>query len=54
VGGPFQRHMEFERFSKKIKLPSRVDPHRAKANFRNGVLVIRFPLERRGNDVSIG
>ncbi len=53
VGGHFQKHMEFERFSKKIKLPSRVDPHRAKEKFRNGVFVIRFPLERKGNDVSI-
>lgn len=53
VGGPFQRHMEFERFSKKINLPTKVDPNRAKATFRNGILAIRFPMRRAGNNVSI-
>jgi HSP20 family protein len=53
VGGSFQRRMEFERFSKKIKLPSRVDPNRARARFRNGVLTIWLPLEHEGSSVSI-
>lgn len=54
VGGAFQKHMEFERYTKKINLPSKVDPNHAKAIFRNGILTIRFPLERTGNNVSIG
>lgn len=53
VGGPFQRQMEFERFSKKIRLPSRVDPNRALARFRNGILTVRFPLKERGSRLSV-
>ncbi|MGP3668073.1 MAG: Hsp20/alpha crystallin family protein [Candidatus Bathyarchaeota archaeon] len=40
--GPLQR-VEFEVFKKTIKLPTLVDPKRAKARFRLGVLEIILP-----------
>jgi HSP20 family protein len=53
VGGPFQRRMEFEQYSKKIRLPVKVDPNRAKAEFANGMLTITYPVLRKGGSVRI-
>lgn len=53
VGGPFQRDFEFERYSKKIRLPVKVDPTIARARFRNGILTIRYPISRAGKSVEI-
>src|SRR2546426_12648627 len=53
VGGPFQRRIEFEQYSKKIRLPVKVDPNRAKAEFANGMLTITYPVLRKGGSVRI-
>lgn len=33
-------------FARRVQLPSSVDPDRAKAEFKNGVLTIRFPYRQ--------
>jgi len=54
VGGVVQKHVIFERYTGHFTLPSRVDPERANATFRNGLLKVKFPTARRGNRVKIG
>ncbi|RLI01841.1 hypothetical protein DRO30_03525 [Candidatus Bathyarchaeota archaeon] len=46
--GPFQRGAEFEVFKKTIKLPTPVDPKRAKARFKSGILEIILPKKIAG------
>jgi len=41
--GTVQREVSFNCYHKSIKLPSRVDPTRAKAEFRGGILRITLP-----------
>lgn len=53
VGGSVQRHFQFERYSKKIRLPVRVNPDDARATFRNGLLVVRYGTARKGSPVKI-
>jgi HSP20 family protein len=53
MGGPFQREMEFERYTKKIKLPVKVDPNGARAVFSNGMLRITYPVAHAGTSVRI-
>jgi HSP20 family protein len=53
IGGSSQREEEFERYSKSIRLPARVDPSRARATFRSGILTVRLPILRRGKTVRI-
>jgi HSP20 family protein len=53
VGGPYQRNVEFDKYSKKIRLPVRVHPEMAKATFSNGVLSVRFPVRTSGSSVKI-
>ncbi len=53
VGGPFQRQVEFERYTKKIKLPVKVDPNRAEARFSEGMLIIVFPVAQKGRLVRV-
>lgn len=53
LGGSIQRHFEFERFSKKIRLPARVDTEGARAKFHNGMLVVEYGVAHRGNPVEI-
>lgn len=53
IGGPIQRKAEFESYVKKIKLPLKVDPEKATATFRNGVLTVRFPISRRGKQIKV-
>ena len=53
VGGSVQRHFQFEKYSKKIRLPVRVNPDDAKATFRNGLLIVRYGTARKGNPVRI-
>lgn len=54
VGGSVQKHVQFERYTRRIRLPTRVEPERAKATFRNGLLRVKFPIAKRGNRVRIG
>jgi HSP20 family molecular chaperone IbpA len=53
VGGAVQRRLEFQKYSKKIRLPVKVEPTKAKARFRRGLLVIRFPIAKAGNKLEI-
>ena len=53
MGGHLQKRVEFEKYTNKIRLPVKVDPRRARAKFRNGHLVVRFPIARRGNIVKV-
>ena len=53
VGGSAHRHVKFERYMRRIRLPTRVEPGRAYAIFRNGLLRVRFPIAKRGNRVRI-
>jgi HSP20 family protein len=53
VGGSVQKRVLFERYTAHIRLPMRVEPQKAKATFRNGLLRVRFPIAQRGNKVKI-
>ncbi len=53
VGGPVQKWLEFERYSKKIRLPVKVDPNGATAEFSNGILTVRYPIAHGGRSVKI-
>ncbi|MEM2759946.1 MAG: Hsp20/alpha crystallin family protein [Nitrososphaerales archaeon] len=48
-----RREMEFENYRKTIKLPNTVDPTKAEASFKNGVLQVRLPKKFYGKDISI-
>jgi HSP20 family protein len=53
VDGSVQRHVQFERYTTGVRLPTRVEPERAKATFRNGLLRVKFPIAKSGNRVRI-
>ena len=53
VGGGVQRHVGFERYTGIIRLPTTVQPEKAKATFRNGLLRVKFPIAKKGNRVMI-
>lgn len=53
VGGPVQKWLEFERYSKKIRLPVKVDPNGATAEFSSGILTVRYPVAHVGHSVKI-
>ena len=50
VGGTLQKELEFERYWKSITLPVKVDPDKARARIRNGVLKISIPLAQQTRD----
>ncbi len=50
VGGTLQKELRFERYWKSITLPVKVDPDKARARIRNGVLKIRIPLAQQPSD----
>lgn len=51
--GPFCSRLEFDSFRKVISLPVRVDPNKAKAKFRNGILQVRFAKKIIGTEIPI-
>ena len=53
VGGPYQKNLEFDKYSKKVRLPTKVHPEKAKAKFSHGVLVVQFPVKSSGSSVKI-
>ena len=53
VGGSVQKHAQFERYTRRIRLPASVEPEKAKATFRNGLLRVKYPIAKRGNRVRI-
>lgn len=48
-----RKEMEFESYRKTIKLPFTVDPAKAQASFKNGVLEVRLPKKFYGSEISI-
>ncbi|MEM0367601.1 MAG: Hsp20/alpha crystallin family protein [Candidatus Nitrosocaldus sp.] len=46
-------NVEFENYSKSVRLPARVEPKHARASFRNGVLQVRLPKKFEGNEIKI-
>ena len=46
VGGTYQKTVEFDNYSKKVKLPTKVYPEKAKATFANGFLIVQFPIKK--------
>jgi len=48
-----KREVEFENYRKSIKLPTTVDPTKAQASFKNGVLEVRLPKKSYGSEISI-
>jgi len=53
VSGTSSRTTRFERYSKKIRLPVPVDPNRASARYRNGMVVVKLPILRTGKAIKI-
>jgi HSP20 family protein len=53
VGGPYQRNFEFDKYSQKIILPVTVDPTKAKAKFRGGLLRVEFPFQSTSKTIMI-
>ena len=53
VGGPYQKKVEFERYCATIRLPAKVKPESATARFRNGILIVEFPLVKSSHTVKI-
>ena len=53
VGGSIQKHVQFERYTAVVALPTKVQPEKAKATFRNGLLRVKFPVAKRGNRVRV-
>jgi len=54
IGGHHQKNLEFDKYSKKVKLPVKVNPESAKARLSNGLLVVRFPIKKSsGSSVKI-
>ena len=50
TGGKVSR---VERFSREIRMPVRVDPRKASARYKNGMLVIKLPIVRAGRTIKI-
>lgn len=48
-----QREVEFENYRRSIKLPTTVDPTKAQASFKNGILEVRLPKKSYGSEISI-
>jgi HSP20 family protein len=53
VGGSFQELVEFEKYTRKIKLPVKIEPDKARARVVRGILAIRFPLVHKGASLTI-
>jgi HSP20 family protein len=51
--GSIQRRTTFQTFRKLIRLPEAIDPERASASFKNGILRIRLPKVQRKVLVSV-
>ena len=46
--GPYQREVEFEYFRRTIRLPSNVEPDKARARFKDGILQVFLPKKIYG------
>jgi len=50
---PFCSRLEFESFRKVIALPVPVDPSKARAKFRDGILQVRLPKKIAGIEITV-
>ncbi|HID17909.1 TPA: Hsp20/alpha crystallin family protein [Candidatus Bathyarchaeota archaeon] len=46
--GPYQREVEFEYFRRTITLPAVIDPEKARARFKDGILQVTLPKKIYG------
>ena len=46
--GPYRREVEFEYFRRTIRLPVTVDPEKARARFKDGILQVTLPKKVYG------
>jgi HSP20 family molecular chaperone IbpA len=53
VGGSVQELVEFEKYARKIKLPVKIEPDKARARVVRGILAIRFSLAHQGTRLTI-
>ena len=53
VGGSVQELVEFEKYTRKIKLPVKIEPDKARARVVRGILAIRFSLANKGARLTI-
>ena len=53
LGGSVQELVEFEKYTRKIKLPVKIEPDKARARVVKGILAIRFPLAHEGARLTI-
>jgi len=51
--GPQQRETEFDVFKKTVRLPVAVDPRKAKAKFKEGILEVALPKKPVGFEVPV-
>jgi HSP20 family protein len=54
LGAAQRTHTEFKKYTKKIRMPVRVDPTGATARFMNGLLIVKLPVLHKGKAVKIG
>ncbi len=48
-----QRRKSFCRFHKRITLPAKIIPEKAKANFKNGILILTLPKKKQVFEIKI-
>ena len=53
VGGSVQKLVEFERYGTTVQLPIRINPDKAKATIKRGILRVRVPLVQRGTRLKV-
>jgi len=53
ASGASKKPTTFVRYSKRIRLPVRVDPNKASAKYRNGMVVVKLPILRTGKAIKI-
>jgi HSP20 family molecular chaperone IbpA len=53
VGGSYQRNVKFEKYTKRIQLPTKVGPEKARARLQNEMLPVEFPRSKSGRKVTI-
>lgn len=51
--GSLQREAEFTAFRKTLRLPSRVDPKKTTAKFKDGILEVKLPKQISGHKIDI-
>ena len=51
--GPYQREVEFECFRRTIRLPVNVEPEKARAKFKDGILQVSLPKKIYGYKIMV-